>query len=71
MEYDVGGAIKVPVVSRRASYDSNILVSHYNSAVLYSANDSIVQIHNKMRLTPFAEGFPYVEYLPFARDLFV
>ncbi|MCL2039396.1 MAG: apolipoprotein N-acyltransferase [Bacteroidetes bacterium] len=45
-------------------------IAHYNSAILYDTKNE-TQIYDKMRLTPLAERFPFIDYLPFMKDLLV
>jgi len=45
-------------------------IAHYNSAILYDAKNE-TKFYDKMRLTPLAERFPFIDYLPFMKDLLV
>ncbi len=65
----------IPVTARYLSGDSSLLFYSHNSALLlnpkfdnYRNIISNKQIYHKSKLTPFAEGFPFVEYLSFAKD---
>jgi apolipoprotein N-acyltransferase len=60
-----------PITTSYFLQDTNQPYSSYNSALLINTKkDGIdeLQFHDKGKLTPFAEGFPYVEYLGFAKD---
>lgn len=51
--------------------DTSIYYKMYNSALLvnpYPFNEDNPQLYQKMRLTPFAERFPYADQLTFAQD---
>lgn len=56
-----------PVVYNYFNNDTNSPYSAYNSAILIR-EDGRKYYHNKAKLTPFAEGIPYVDYLSFAKD---
>ncbi len=63
--------INIPVTARYYDNDSSELFCSYNSAILLNRYIKNTQIYHKQRLTPFAEGIPYVKYLKFMKDLFV
>jgi apolipoprotein N-acyltransferase len=46
----------------------NKIMAHYNSSILYQP-DFHTQIYDKMKLTPVAERFPFIDYLPFMKDV--
>jgi apolipoprotein N-acyltransferase len=62
---------QIPITSKFFGNDSSQKYCSYNSAILINYDKdttSKFQFHDKGKLTPFAEGFPYVEYLSFAKD---
>ena len=73
---------ELPITVNYFQGDTNFPYSSYNTALLinppqYDYFDFFTnnitpnftkQYHYKAKLTPFAEGFPYVEYLSFAKD---
>jgi len=51
--------------------DSSRLYQSYNSAIMVNPskyNDTI-QIYRKMKLTPFSERIPFIDYISFAKDM--
>lgn len=47
----------------------DVAYTSYNSILLFSPFSSNVQKYGKMKLVPFGEKVPFVEYLPFLGDL--
>lgn len=50
-----------PALSRPLPWDSARFYEAYNAAFLLAASGELVGVHRKIRLTPFAERFPYAE----------
>lgn len=58
----------LPATARPFPFDTSQLFCSYNSAILLTPNtNDTLQVYHKQRLTPFAEGIPFVEYLGFAQ----
>ena len=56
---------ETPAITSKKLGDETI--AHYNSAILYD-NKNSTQVYDKIRLTPLAERFPFIDYLPFMKD---
>lgn len=50
-------------------YDENKPPESYNASMLLEPDNGVHQIYRKMRLVPFAERVPYVEYFPWLGNL--
>lgn len=61
-------SVETPSVTFKIVGDN--IIAHYNSSILYDTKNE-TQIYDKMRLTPLAERFPFIDYLPFMRDFMV
>ncbi len=55
-------ADSAPPLSRPLPWDSTRFYEAYNAAFLLTASGDLGGIHRKIRLTPFAERFPYAEF---------
>ena len=64
--YRHGGA---PASANYYLSDSSLRYQHFNSAIAVLPNDVNVQIYRKMRLTPVSERIPYVDQIPFAKNM--
>ncbi len=51
-----------PRLSRTLPWDSTQFYEAYNAAFLLAASGELAGVHRKIRLTPFAERFPYAEF---------
>ncbi|MDQ1265726.1 MAG: apolipoprotein N-acyltransferase, partial [Bacteroidota bacterium] len=54
-------------------FDSTTMYEAYNAALIIhpkSIDSSSPEIYKKMKLTPFSERFPFVDYLSFAKSWF-
>jgi apolipoprotein N-acyltransferase len=62
---------KIPNTAEAFRGDENKPYQAYNSAIIISPlkYKDTLQIYRKMKLTPFSERMPYVEYLPFAKNM--
>lgn len=62
---------KTPVTVSYFQNDTSLPYSSYNAAIMINPQNqskTSIQFHHKAKLTPFAEGFPYIEYLTFAKE---
>ncbi len=62
---------EIPITAEKFKLDTSKIYQSYNSAIMLSPskyNDTL-QIYRKMKLTPFSERLPYVDYLAFAKNL--
>lgn len=69
--YFFGKGEKIPATAERLRFDSSRIFQSYNSAIMINPAKyrDTVQIYRKMKLTPFSERLPFVEYLGFIKDL--
>lgn len=64
------GELNTPT-SKKMAWDTTIRFDSFNSALMLNPTargKRNPQIYHKMKLTPFGESIPYVEYLSFARQ---
>lgn len=60
-----------PPTANQLMSDTNVYYKMYNAAMMlnpYPFNEDNPQLYQKMRLTPFAERFPYADNLQFAQN---
>ncbi|MCS7176161.1 MAG: apolipoprotein N-acyltransferase [Candidatus Kapabacteria bacterium] len=60
-EMQVYPVSKASPLARRLPWDSSRAYSAYNAAFLLTSFGELAGVHRKVRLTPFAERFPYAE----------
>ena len=69
--YFFGKKAEAPITAKPFRGDSSRYFQAYNSAIMINCNDSgPIDIYRKMKLTPFSERLPYVDYLSFAAGWF-
>lgn len=51
------------------TYERNVPLDTYNASMLLEPGNGTPQIYRKMRLVPFAERVPYVDYFPWLENL--
>lgn len=59
----------IPSDAKFSEIDTSLIYTTYNGAVLFEPNKNVTQFYEKMRLVPFSERTPYLEYIPILGDL--